>query len=150
MSSGAWIADYPDPEDFLILLYGPNAPPGPNASAFSNPEYDRLYERVKVMEDTPEREALIHRMVAIVVEECPWIFNFHSPSYVLRHSWDKNGKSHSISGNYAKYLRIDSQARRAYWKAEDKPNLRVPLYALSLLIVLLTPAMVITYIRRRR
>ncbi len=150
MSSGAWIADYPDPEDFLILLYGPNAPPGPNASAFSNPEYDRLYERVKVMEDSPEREALIHRMVAIVVEECPWIFNFHSPSYVLRHSWDKNGKSHSISGNYAKYLRIDSQVRKAYWKAEDKPNLRVPVYALGLLIVLLTPAMVITYIRRRR
>ena len=102
-----WVADYPDPEDFLILLYGPNAPPGPNASAFSNPEYDRLYEEMKAMDDTPEREALIHKMVAIVIEECPWIFNFHAPSYVLRHSWDKNGKSHSISGNYAKYIRIE-------------------------------------------
>ena len=71
MSSGGWVADYPDPEDFLILLYGPNAPPGPNASAFSNPEYDRLFEQMKVMEDTPEREALIHKMIAIVIEECP-------------------------------------------------------------------------------
>ena len=150
MSSSAWLADYPDPEDFLILLYGPNAPPGPNASAFSNAEYDRLFERMKVMEDSPERAAIIHRMVAIVVDECPWIFNFHSPSYVLRHSWDKNGKSHSISGNYAKYLRVEPQVREAYWKAEDKPNLRAPLYALSLLIVLLTPGMVITYTRRRR
>ena len=40
-------------------------------SAFSNPEYDKLFEQVKVMEDTPEREALIHRTLAIVVEECP-------------------------------------------------------------------------------
>ncbi len=150
MSSGGWIADYPDPEDFLILLYGPNAPPGPNASAFSNPEYDKLFEQVKAMEDTPEREALIHRMVSIVVEECPWIFNFHAPSYVLRHSWRKNGKSHSISGNYAKYLRVDPQARAAYWKTEDAPNLRMPLYAAAFLIVILTPGIVIASIRRRK
>ena len=37
MSSGAWIADYPDPEDFLMLLYGPNAPPGPNAVGIFEP-----------------------------------------------------------------------------------------------------------------
>ena len=54
---------------------------------------------------------MIHRMVAIVVDECPWIFNFHSPSYVLRHSWYKNGKSHSISGNYVKYLRVEPRIR---------------------------------------
>jgi ABC-type transport system substrate-binding protein len=150
MSSGAWIADYPDPEDFLLLLYGPNAPPGPNASAFSNPEYNRLYEQIKVMEDTPERAALIHRMVEIVVDECPWIFNFHAPSYVLRHSWAKNGKSHSISGNYIKYIRIEPDVRKAYWKTEDKPNLKAPLYALAVLVVVVVPGMVITYRRRRR
>jgi ABC-type oligopeptide transport system substrate-binding subunit len=150
MSSSAWLADYPDPEDFLILLYGPNAPPGPNASAFSNPEYDKLFEQMKVMEDTPEREALIHRMVAIVVEECPWIFNFHAPSYVLRHSWYKNGKTHSISGNYAKYIRVEPDVRQAYWKVEDKPNRRVPLYALAFLVVVLAPGIVITSMRRRR
>lgn len=149
MSSGAWIADYPDPEDFLLLLYGPNAPPGPNASAFSNPEYDRLYEQIKVMEDTPERAALIHRMVAIVVDECPWVFNFHAPSYVLRHSWQKNGKSHSISGNYIKYVRVEPDVRKAYWMAEDRPNLKAPLYALAVLVVVVAPGIVITYRRRR-
>ncbi len=150
MSSGGWIADYPDPEDFFILLYGPNAPPGPNAAAFSSPEYDRLYEKMKVMEDSPERAAVIKRMVEIVTDECPWIFNFHSPSYTLRHSWYKNGKSHSISGNYVKYLRVDPGARRAYWRVEDRPNLRAPLYALGLLVVVVTPGIVITYRRRRR
>ena len=139
MFSLGWVADYPDPENFLELLYGPNAPPNPNSSAFSNPEYDKLYEQMKDMEDSPEREAIIHRMTAIVIEECPWIFNFHSPSYVLRHAWYKNGKAHSISGNYKKYIRIDPELRRAYWRTEDKPNRKALICGLILLITILTP-----------
>ncbi|HVN96819.1 MAG TPA: ABC transporter substrate-binding protein [Syntrophorhabdaceae bacterium] len=150
MFSLGWVADYPDPENFLQLLYGPNAPPNPNSSAFSNPEYDRLYERMKGMEDSPEREAIIHKMVAIVTEECPWIFSFHSPSYVLRHAWYKNGKAHSISGNYKKYIRIDSGARRDYWRHEDKPNLTALICGLVLFAIILAPAVLIKYRRRRR
>ena len=150
MTSSGWLADYPDPENFLQLLYGPNAPPNPNHSAFSNPEYDLLYERIKVMEDTPERKDLIRKMVGIAVEECPWIFNIHSPSYVLRHSWYKNGKSHSISGNYKKYLGIDAEARGTYRKAENRPDYAILFYALDLLVIIAAPAMAITYLRKRR
>jgi hypothetical protein len=105
---------------------------------------------MKNMENTPEREAVIHRMVAIVIEECPWIFNVHSPSYVLRHSWVKNGKSHSISGNYRKYVRVDPNLRRVYWKVENKPNLAVLFYAALLLLLLSFPAVVMKYRRRRK
>ena len=89
-------------------------------------------------------------MVAIVIEECPWIFTIHTPSYVLRHEWYKNGKSHSISGNYAKYIRIEPDVRRAYWRAEDRPNYSILIYALGLLILLAAPAVVMTYLRRRK
>lgn len=150
MFSLGWIADYPDPENFLQLLYGPNAPPNPNSSSFANPEYDRLFEKMKNMENTPEREAVIRRMVGIVVEECPWIFNVHSPSYVLRHAWSKNGKAHSISGNYRKYVRVDPKLRHVYWKAENKPNFMLLLFGVILLIVLSAPVMVIKYVRRRK
>ncbi len=150
MTSGGWLADYPDPENFLQLLYGPNKPPNPNAASFSNPEYDALYERIKTMDDTPERQVLIHRMVAIAVEECPWIFNVHTPSYVLRHSWYKNGKNNSISGNYKKYVRIDVKARSAYCEAENRPDYKIAVYGLILLLALSLPAVVIKYRRRRR
>ena len=150
MTSSGWLADYPDPENFLQLLYGPNAPPNPNQSAFSNPEYDRLYEEMKTMEDTPAREAIIRRMVAIVVEECPWIFSMHTPSYVLRHGWYKNGKSHSISGNYAKYIRIEPGLRRAYRQAENRPDYRILAYAGGLILLLSAPAFIIACARRRR
>jgi ABC-type transport system substrate-binding protein len=145
-----WVADYPDPENFLQLLYGPNAPPNPNSSAFAHPEYDRLYEQMKNMENSPARQAIISKMVGIVIEECPWIFNIHSPSYVLRHSWFKNGKSHSISGNYRKYLSVDPEKRRAYRDAANKPNFKILLYILILLTVLSAPAMIIKYARRRK
>lgn len=150
MTSSGWQADYPDPENFLQLLYGPNAPPNPNHSAFSNPEYDRLYEQMKTMEDSPERAAIIRRMAAIVVEECPWIFNFHTSTYALRHSWFRNRKTHGISGNYAKYLRVDPEARRAYRAVEDRPNYRILAYPVALLVILAAPAVIITYRRRRK
>lgn len=150
MTSGGWVADYPDPENFLQLLYGPNAPPNPNSSAFSNPEYDMLYEQMKTMEDSPERLEVIRRMVQILIEECPWIFNFHSPSYVLRHAWYKNGKAHSISGNYRKYHRVDPGLRSAYRQAENRPSLKMLAYGIFFLILICVPVMVITYVRRRR
>jgi oligopeptide transport system substrate-binding protein len=149
MTSSGWLADYPDPENFLQLLYGPNAPPNPNHAAFSNPEYDRLYEKMKTMEDTPERKTIIHRMAAIVIDECPWIFSVHTPSYVLRHDWYKNGKSHSISGNYVKYVRVDPALRGVYRETENKPAFSLLFYGLIVLVLILTPAVVIKSRRRR-
>ena len=43
-----WLADYPDPENFLFLLYGPNGKVkygGENAANYSNPEYDKLFTK---------------------------------------------------------------------------------------------------------
>jgi oligopeptide transport system substrate-binding protein len=150
MFSLGWLADYPDPENFLQLLYGPNAPPGPNSAAFADSEYDRLYERMKSMEDTQERAALIGKMIEIVTEESPWICTVHTPSYVLRHAWVRNGKAHSISGNYWKYIAINPEKRRAYREAENKPNLAILFYGLIALLLILMPAAIIKYRKRRK
>ena len=149
MTSSGWQADYPDPENFLQLLYGPNAPPNPNQSAFSSLEYDKLYEEMKTMEDTLERKAIIDRMTAIVIEECPWIFSFHSPSYVLRHNWYKNGKAHSISGNYKKYIRIDPVLRDKYRREEDRPNVAALALGVLVFLAVIAPAVIFKSRQRR-
>ena len=59
-----WNADYPDPENFLFLFYGPQGKvkfSGENASNYANPEFDRLFERMREMENGPAREAMVDR-----------------------------------------------------------------------------------------
>ena len=55
-----WMADYPDAENFYFLLYGANGQvkaggSGVNASNFENKEYDALFDKMQLMEDSPER-----------------------------------------------------------------------------------------------
>ena len=68
-----WLADYPDAENFLFLLYGPNAK-FPHAGrehrrTTASPEYDRLYRIMQTLEDGPEKQKTIDQMVAIVRED---------------------------------------------------------------------------------
>ena len=116
-----WNADYPDPENFLFLLYGPQAKgkhDGQNAANYVNPEYDRLFEAMQAMENGPERQALIDRMLAILHEDTPWVWGFHPKDYSLRHAWLKNRKPSKVGNNTLKYQRIDTvrrQEMRDHW-----------------------------------
>jgi ABC-type transport system substrate-binding protein len=108
----AWLADYPDAENFLQLLYGPNKAPSPNGSNFDNAEYNKLYTQVRGMADSPERRAMINQMKAIFVREMPWIVEAHRIRYNLSHAWISNYKADYMGGTPAKFLRVDT-ARRA-------------------------------------
>ncbi len=112
-----WVADYPDAENFLQLFYGPNTSPGPNHAHYQNAEFDRLYEKARVMHDSPERTDLYQQMADIVIEDCAWIFQAQPLAYGLFHQWLLNFKRHDFPYGMNKYFRIDTEARRA-WQAE--------------------------------
>ncbi|MDZ4677417.1 MAG: ABC transporter substrate-binding protein [Oligoflexia bacterium] len=114
----AWSADYPDAENFLQLSYGRNASPGPNHSNYKNPEFDKLYEQSTVMQDTPARSKIYQKMVLLLNEDMPCIYNVHRKGFWLNHGWLKNFKHNLINLNYVKYFKIDKQA-----KAELKKKL---------------------------
>lgn len=61
----AWIADYPDADNFMQLFYGKNIHVT-NNGCFKHPEYDRLYEKAQVMPSGPERDALYRQMSRII------------------------------------------------------------------------------------
>jgi oligopeptide transport system substrate-binding protein len=124
MSSGGWLADYPDPENFLFLFYGPNgkvAHGGPNMVNYANPEYDALFRRMESMPNTAERRALIDRMVHILRRDAPAVWQYHPVSYVLRHAWYENIKPHQMSYNTVKYHRIDPALRVERQRAWNRP-----------------------------
>lgn len=110
--SFAWNADYPDAENFLQLFYSKNASPGPNDSNYSNPEFDKLYEKSLTLLDGPERTELYRQMARMVAEDCPWIFELHRSIFSLVQPWLKNYKRHAFEHNTAKYLRVDPALKK--------------------------------------
>lgn len=103
-----WVADYPDAENFLQLFCSANVSPGPNHANYVNPEFDTLYEKVRVMLPGEEKDRLCEQMADIVIEDCPWIFMHQPMSYALVHNWLENYKSHAFPYGMSKYRRADN------------------------------------------
>ena len=147
-----WNADYPDPENFLFLLYGPNKKvghDGENASNYDNPAFNRLFERMKNMENTPERAAIIDQMLDIVRRDAPWIWGMHPKNFQLEHAWMANAKPNQMANNTLKYSRLDPQKRaelRAVW---NRPIIWPFIVLLGVLAAGVVPA-VVAYRRRER
>ncbi|MCW5605762.1 MAG: ABC transporter substrate-binding protein, partial [Burkholderiales bacterium] len=109
-----WHADYPDPENFLFLLHGPQSKAkhsGENASNYANPEFDRLFERMKSMYNGPERQAIIDRMVETARRDAPWVWSLFPKDYTLHHAWVYNRKPNQMANNSLKYQRLDPVLR---------------------------------------
>jgi oligopeptide transport system substrate-binding protein len=67
----AWIADYPDGDNFMQLLYGPNTGAS-NGGCAKIPEYDALYAKTVRMPPGPERDKLYQEMTRIAEAYAPW------------------------------------------------------------------------------
>ncbi len=76
-----WIADYPDPQDFLDVIFHGHS--NGNYTAFSDREVDRLLEAARTEPDTAKRMALYQQAERSVVQLAPVIPMFHDVDYVL-------------------------------------------------------------------
>ncbi|QEI05656.1 peptide ABC transporter substrate-binding protein [Pigmentiphaga aceris] len=145
-----WNADYPDAENFLFLLYGPNAKAahgGENASNYANPEFDRLFEQMKFLEDGPEKAKVIAQMLTIVQRDAAWMFGYFPKSGGAYQQWVGNGKPTQMIRNNLQYMKIDSELRATKIAEWNRP-IWVPLLILVLLGVLaVVPA--VAMLRRR-
>jgi oligopeptide transport system substrate-binding protein len=109
-ATSAWIADYPDAQNFLQLLYGPNTGQS-NESEFRLPEYDRLYEKSQAVPDSPERNRLYHEMDRLLLAYAPWRLGVHRIFNHLQWPWVKGYKKHPILYTNFKYLDLDVAAQ---------------------------------------
>jgi len=145
-----WIADYPDPENFTFLLYGPNSKKnagGENAANYDNPDFNRLFKQMEAMNDTTERQAVIDEMLRIYREDCPWIPLFFLVEFQLNNPWCRNSKAMAIGGGTLKYRRIDP-ALREKLRAEWNEPIWWPLVVLGLAFLgAAVPAVI--HVRRR-
>jgi len=145
-----WNADYPDPENFMFLLYGPNGTQdGENKARYSNPVFDRLFEQMKNMENGPKRQAIIDEMVKLARDDAPWVWGFHPKDYALSHAWVHNSKPNKMARNGLKYIRVDTALREAKREEWNRPDIRPLVLILAALALASIPAWM-SYRRRER
>jgi ABC-type transport system substrate-binding protein len=111
-SGTGWGADYPDPENYMMLFYSRNTPPaGKNISRYRNPEFDRLFEQMATMENSPARMEIVHRMVEMLNDDCPVIFTNHKAFYSLVQPWAPRTHNNMMIEGGLKYLWVDPVLR---------------------------------------
>ena len=66
-----WQADYPDPQDFLDILFHTDS--ALNHGAYSNLELDAILERARTQQDPLERISEYRRAEEIIVEDGAWV-----------------------------------------------------------------------------
>lgn len=147
-----WNADYPDPENFLFLLYGPNGKVkygGANGSNYSNPEFDQLFDKMKNMNNGPERQKIIDQMLEILRRDAPWSWGFHPKAFALFHSWYRNVKPNLMADNTLKYKRVDPKLRSKMQQEWNQP-IFWPVWTLVLLLIITAIPAVVVYRRHER
>lgn len=152
MFQWGWNADYPDPENFLFLLYGPNAKAGKNgenSANYANPRFDALFEVMKNMENSPKRQEIINEMLDIVRRDVPWASGFYPKQFALYHAWQGNLKPNLMANNTLKYKKVDPVLRRAKRDEWNKPRWW-PLAVIAALIFVGTAPAVMTYRKKER
>ena len=115
MAGSAWIADYPDAQNFLQLFYGPNTNQS-NEARFRLPEYDRLYERSLAIPDGEERNRLYREMDRLLLAYAPVRLGVHRIFNHLQYPWVKGYKKHPILYTQFKWLDLDVAAQQVAMK----------------------------------
>lgn len=138
-----WNADYPDPENFFFLLYGPNGKVkygGENAVNYNSPVFNQLFEQMRNMDDSEQRFQIIQKLQDIIRKDAPWAFAFHPKSFSLYHSWYKNLKPNLMANNTLKYKGIDAKERAEKRELWNQAIFWPLILAFSFFILLLVPA----------
>ena len=96
---GPWFQDYPDPSNFLNVLFhgGRIVDVNCNNRAFyNNAKVNKLLDEAASSGDIERRLELYRQAEVIIVEEAPWVFLFHPFLYKLSQPWLRGPKLHPI------------------------------------------------------
>jgi ABC-type transport system substrate-binding protein len=107
-----WVMDYPDAQNMLQLLYGPNKPPGINSACYASDKYDALYEKMVVLrDDVPEQLKTKHKLIIDmhqqIDKDTPWVLMEYRKIYTLYHKGWLAPPPNPFAYNFSKYDRWD-------------------------------------------
>jgi ABC-type transport system substrate-binding protein len=82
-----WEADFPDPENFLDVLFSRKQWGANNDTFYFNPRLDALLAEAAPMSDLKQRYEYYREAEKLVVADAPWAFLHHPVTYVILQPW---------------------------------------------------------------
>jgi oligopeptide transport system substrate-binding protein len=93
---GSWIADYPDPENFLSVFYSSNPAP-PNYTRYHNPLFDRLYEQSLIERSDSVKFNLYEQMDQLMIDQAPVVPLWYDEVIHLVKPWVKGLQTNGLN-----------------------------------------------------
>jgi oligopeptide transport system substrate-binding protein len=109
MRTSAWIADYPDGDNFMQLFYGPNIGQS-NNGCMKIPQFDALYERSQKLPAGAERDALYRQMARVLEVYAPLRIGYARYRNMLAQPRVIGYKKHPIM--HSEWIYFDLDPRR--------------------------------------
>ena len=109
MWGASWLADYPDGENFMQLLYGPNTGQS-NNGCYESRDFDEFYEKMMRLPDSPARNRLFLEMTRQMEVDGAWVFGTSRERNQLVWPWVKGYKKHP---DHALRLHLPRHRRQA-------------------------------------
>ena len=106
MWQAAWTADYPDGENFMQLLYGPNTHQS-NNGCYESKAFDAFYQKMLALPDSPERNRLFLNMTRQMEVDGAWVLQVSRERNQLIWPWVKGYKKHPILNADFVYMDIE-------------------------------------------
>jgi ABC-type transport system substrate-binding protein len=91
----AWIADFPDGQNFMQLLYGPNTGQS-NNGCYQSEAFDTFYREAAALPDSPERNHLYLEMTRQMEVDGAWKLGISRIRNELIRPWVQGFKPHPI------------------------------------------------------
>jgi oligopeptide transport system substrate-binding protein len=92
----AWGADFPDPSNFLAVLFHSRARGTNNNSFYANPAVDRILDEAAPVLDPARRFALFHRAETLIMADAPWVPLYHPIGTIVRHPRVRDYELHPL------------------------------------------------------
>lgn len=106
MWESSWGADYPDGDNFMQLLYGPNTGQS-NNGCYESKAFDAFYEKARDLPDSPERNRLFLEMSRQMEVDGAWSLHLSRERRWLVRPWVQGFKRHPILHAEWQYMDLD-------------------------------------------
>jgi ABC-type transport system substrate-binding protein len=100
-----WIADYPDGDNFVQLLYGPNVGQS-NPGCYESKAFDKFYQASRLLPNSPERNLLFLEMTRQMEVDAAWALNVSQVRNEVIRPWIQGYKKHPILQADWQYLDV--------------------------------------------